>query len=55
MAQPAPAAAAAAQQGLSPTCRTKLKPLITQEFTWSVEGLSLERMKARERQPVVTR
>jgi hypothetical protein len=39
--QPPPAAA----HGLSPTCRTKLKPLITQEFTWAIEGLSLERMK----------
>ena len=31
---------------LSPTCRTRLRPLVTREFVWSIEGLSLERMKA---------
>ena len=28
------------------TCHTKLKKLQTEEFTWSIEGLSLERLKA---------
>ena len=40
------AAAAPAGDDVQLTCRTKLRPLVTREFTWSIEGLSLERMKA---------
>jgi hypothetical protein len=43
------AAAGAGSQpvaGSPVTCHTKLKKLQTEEFTWSIEGLTLERLKA---------
>jgi len=40
------AAVANWQHGAPVTTHTKLKELQTQEFTWSIEGLSVERLKA---------
>jgi len=40
-----PPVAAPEAPSVLPTCRTLLRPLVTEEFIWAVEGMTLDRMK----------